>query len=104
MFQLTYSEPEDPPIAVADEETRLEIDLESLEKWVIANSSGRKLFSKLFPISPEDLLGLIHEAMYWRDQVHGAQEALAGSQGMSEDLFSIAEDNRKSAQTALKMI
>lgn len=100
MFQLTYSEPEDPPIAVADEETRLEIDLESLEKWVIANSSGRKLVS----ISPEDLLGLVHEAMYWRNQVHGAQEALAGSQGMSEDLFSIAETNRKSAQTALGLI
>lgn len=100
MFQLTYSEPEDPPIAVADEETRLEIDLESLEKWVIANSSGRKLLS----ISPEDLLGLVHEAMYWRNQVHGAREALAGSQGMSEDLFSIAEDNRKSAQTALGLI
>lgn len=100
MFQLTYSEPEDPPIAVTDEETRLEIDLESLEKWVIANSSGRKLLS----ISPEALLSLVREAMYWRNQVYEAQDALAGGQGMSEDLFSIAEDNRKSAQTALKMI
>ena len=100
MFQLTYSEPEDPPIAVADEETRLEIDLESLERWVIANSSGAGLLS----ISPEALLSLVHEAMYWRDQVHGAQEALAESQAMVGDLFSIAETNRKSAQTALGLI
>lgn len=100
MFQLTYSEPEDSPIAVADAETRLEIDLESLERWVIANSSGAGLLS----ISPEALLSLVHEAMYWRNQVHGAQEALAESQGMIEDLISIVENNQKLAQTALKMI
>ncbi len=102
MFQLTYSEPTEEHSGENESgsDTELGLDLDSLEKWVIANYSDEEPFT----ISPEDLLGLVHEAMYWRNQVYEAQDALAGSQGMSEDLFSIAEDNRKSAQTALKMI
>lgn len=101
MFQLSYSEPpEDHSEENEELDSRLEIDLESLEKWVIANSADGEPFS----ISPRDMLQLIHEAMYWRERALEAEENLTGSQDMIEDLFSIAEDNRKSAQTALGVI
>lgn len=101
MFQLSYSEstPEHRSDQ-SDADTRLEIDLESLEKWVIANSGDGEPFT----ISPQDILHLIHEAMYWRDQSVEAHEELMGSQDMIEDLLFVTESNRKSAQNALGMI
>ena len=100
MFQISYSEVATEPSEKSEDATRMEIDLESLENWVIRNSDD----GEPFRISPKDMILLVREAIWWRDQTLELQDELAKAQDMVEDALRIANSNAKAAQDALGLV
>lgn len=100
MFQISYSEVATEPSEKSEDATRMEIDLESLENWVIRNSGD----GEPFRISPKDMILLVREAIWWRDQTLELQDELAKAQDMVEDALKIANSNAKAAQDALGLV
>lgn len=100
MFQISYSEVATEPTGESEAATRMEIDLESLENWVIRNSGDNEPFR----ISPRDMVLLVREAIWWRDHSLELQDELAKAQAMVEDALKIANSNAKAAQDALGLV
>ncbi len=80
MFQISYSEAATEPSESSEAVTRMEIDLESLENWVISNSEDNETFR----ISPQNMILLVREAIRWRNQSLELLDRLEKAQDMVE--------------------